>query len=740
MLNVKKILRGLNIIPASGSNTTVAGDIQVQSDNANKLTYNNGTTPSAVVTENHASVGSSRIRNKDLDDTTVQFVNTGDTTVALKLDAAGTTGTSTTILGSQTTDQVQTLQDVTDTFVYRASTDTLTNKSMDGGANTFTNLPTSALTGTVDVAHGGTGAATLTTNNVILGNGTAPVQFVAPGANGNLLTSNGTTWTSQSGGGMMINPMTVTGDIVYGSTTATPSTPERLGIGTTGQVLTVSGGLPSWQDISSTQSFTLTNGQVSPANITGFTVSSVTNKGFSAEYAIARRHNDTIVAYSEDTAFYGNLGTGFNVNIASIAEQSDNKIIVGGAFTALNGNTRNFLTRLNSNGTEDTSFYTNLGTGFGSSVSSIVIQSNGQILVGGSFTTLNGNTRNKLVRLNSDGTEDTTFYTNLGTGFDNQVRTITIQSNGQILVGGAFTTLSGNSRGKLVRLNSNGTEDTTFAANIGTGFGNNINSILQTSNNQILVAGLFTSFNSNTRNRLVRLNSDGTEDTSFYTNLGTGFNNQIFSILLQSDNKIIAGGQFTSFNSNTRNRLVRLNYDGTEDTAFYTNLGTGVDNSFIQTMALESNGQILIGGDFTSFNSVTRNKLFKLNTDGTEDTTFYTNLGTGFNANVRSLLIQSNEQILAGGDFTTFNSNTRNNLVRLTDAHTIPGDELITQGDIRGIYRPSATAWELGGQNSMGDDTGIEFSMNSSGQMQYTSSSLLGTTIEEVIKFSITSL
>ena len=51
-------------------------------------------------------------------------------------------------------------------------------------------------TGTVGVSVGGTGANTLTANNVILGNGTSAVQFVAPGTNGNLLTSNGTTWTS----------------------------------------------------------------------------------------------------------------------------------------------------------------------------------------------------------------------------------------------------------------------------------------------------------------------------------------------------------------------------------------------------------------------------------------------------------------------------------------------------------------------------------------------------------------
>jgi hypothetical protein len=76
-------------------------------------------------------------------------------------------------------------------------TQTLTNKTISGASNTITNVSlTTGVTGTLPVANGGTGANTLTANNVILGNGTSAVQFVAPGTNGNVLTSNGTTWTS----------------------------------------------------------------------------------------------------------------------------------------------------------------------------------------------------------------------------------------------------------------------------------------------------------------------------------------------------------------------------------------------------------------------------------------------------------------------------------------------------------------------------------------------------------------
>jgi hypothetical protein len=68
---------------------------------------------------------------------------------------------------------------------------------------------TTAVTGTLPVANGGTGAATLTSNNVLLGNGTSAVQTVAPGATGNVLQSNGTTWVSAASSGSYTNGTTL---------------------------------------------------------------------------------------------------------------------------------------------------------------------------------------------------------------------------------------------------------------------------------------------------------------------------------------------------------------------------------------------------------------------------------------------------------------------------------------------------------------------------------------------------
>ncbi len=241
MLNIRSFLRGLRIIPSSGNNTTLAGELQVNSSDSNNLYYNDGVSASPISTASSTSV----LTNKSLDDSTTAIVNTSDNTKKITFSAGGgTTGTKTTLASSQSVNRTQTLQDVTDTFVYRASTDTLTNKSISGSTNTLTNLPASALTGQVSVANGGTGLATLTANNVILGNGSSSPTFVAPSTSGNVLTSNGTTWQSTAFSALT-NPMTTTGDIIIGNT---GSTPARLGVGTSTQILGVSGGLPAWTE------------------------------------------------------------------------------------------------------------------------------------------------------------------------------------------------------------------------------------------------------------------------------------------------------------------------------------------------------------------------------------------------------------------------------------------------------------------------------------------------------------
>ncbi len=93
---------------------------------------------------------------------------------------------------------------------------------------------------------------------------------------------------------------------------------------------------------------------------------------------------------------------------------------------------------------------------------SVAVQSDGKVLIGGTFTTYNGTSRGYVARLNSDGSLDTAFAT--GAGANSQVNSVAVQSDGKILIGGDFTTYNGTSRVRVARLNSDGSLDTGFLA------------------------------------------------------------------------------------------------------------------------------------------------------------------------------------------------------------------------------------------------------------------------------------
>ena len=361
------------------------------------------------------------------------------------------------------------------------------------------------------------------------------------------------------------------------------------------------------------------------------------------------------------------IGTGFNSDIRAMALQSDGKILMGGLFTTYNGTTQNRITRLNADGTRDTGF--TIGTGFNSEVYAITLQPDGKILVGGAFTSYNGTTQNYITRLNADGTRDTGF--SIGTGLgggDPAPFVIAVQPDGKILVGGSFTTYNGTTQNRITRLNADGTRDTGFT--IGTGFSNPVRKMLLQSDGKILVCGVFSTYNEVTVNRIVRLNTDGTRDTSFSTE-GTGFGNIIRDIALQSDGKIIVGGEYTTYNGIFLNRIQRLNADGTRDTGF--SIGTGF-NGIVYAIALQSDGKILVGGDFTSYNGSTTGRIARLNTDGSRDTGFVT--GTGFGSSVWAVALQPDGNILVGGNFLTYISDFRNRIIRITSSGSIQPETL----------------------------------------------------------------
>jgi uncharacterized delta-60 repeat protein len=360
------------------------------------------------------------------------------------------------------------------------------------------------------------------------------------------------------------------------------------------------------------------------------------------------------------------VGSGFatTTDVESFDVQSDGKYIVGGGFTSYNGTAAGRIVRLNADGTIDSTFTT--GTGFSANIRYLKILKQGanagKILVLGDFTSYNGTTVGRIALLNSDGTLDTAFNTSIGTGLSGPGQFVLEQSDGKLLVTGYFTNFNGGSAGCIVRLNANGTKDTSFV--YGSGFNNAPNWIVQNTAGKYIFGGWFTSYNGTPANRIITLNDDGTVDTVY---AGSGFDNGIWNITQQSDGKLITTGWFTSYNGTPANRIIRLNSDGTIDGTF--NYGTGF-NGLTFNPVLQSDGKIIVAGTYTSYNGTAANRIIRLNTDGTIDGTF--NYGTGFDSNAKDIQILSDDRVLIGGLFTNYKGVSYPGLARLTVGDTTP--------------------------------------------------------------------
>jgi uncharacterized delta-60 repeat protein len=199
----------------------------------------------------------------------------------------------------------------------------------------------------------------------------------------------------------------------------------------------------------------------------------------------------------------------------------------------------------------------------------LILQPDGKILVGGRFTTLGGIARNRIGRLNPDGSLDLSF----NPGANGPVVTLDLQPDGKILVGGAFSELDGWLRYGIGRLYPSGSLDSSFDP----GANNTVYTLGLQLDGKILVGGNFTSLGGGARNYIGRLNSDGTLDINF---IDPGVNGTVGSLALQADGKILVGGNFTTVGKTTRNYIGRLS----SDTATMQDLNAGSNGTMITWM------------------------------------------------------------------------------------------------------------------------------------------------------------
>ncbi len=403
----------------------------------------------------------------------------------------------------------------------------------------------------------------------------------------------------------------------------------------------------------------------------------------------------------------GTLDPNFNTNgmngdVLALAIQTNGQIVAGGNFTAVGPVPENQLARLNSDGSLDTSFLNGL-SGANGAVNALAVQTDNRILVGGAFTTLDGVRRNYIGRLMTDGSLDTSF--NPGSGADNAVNTVVetfINGVRRVYVGGAFSSFDGTSSAGIARLkadasdqNYDGTVDSTFA--VGAGVDGQVNVIATYPTNsvyagKVLVGGDFVHFNGVSVTNLVRLNVDGSLDTNYNVNLGAGPNDVVQALAIQLDGKVLVGGRYTSFNGTAINRICRLNTDGTLDANFLTAVGAGVADDNVEAIAVQPDNRILLAGGFAQVNGLTRNHITRLLPTGAPDPTI--NFGTGANGDVDAVLVQpADGNIVIGGSFTEYDGVLADRIARIfggsetgSGAFSFSAGNYLVEAD--GVYAP----------------------------------------------------
>lgn len=340
-------------------------------------------------------------------------------------------------------------------------------------------------------------------------------------------------------------------------------------------------------------------------------------------------------------------GVGPNAAVGNMTVQPDGKVLICLGFNKYNNVSRSEIARINTDGTLDNTFDPGSGGAFGN-IRSMAVQPDGRIIIGGSYTNYNNQYTERLSRIHADGTFDTTFRTTLS-GVNGEVIVVALQSDGKVLVGGAFSGYKGKTSKNLVRVLPNGDYDSTFVVGTGPNNGSTISAIQILADGKILIAGAFGEYNGKVAKRLARINTDGSLDTTFKP---VAFGSDLANALVLPGGKIMISGYFGSVNGVPAPRIARLNSDGSHDTSFKAIMAPYP--FAVGSMCLLPDGKLLVCAD---------NAFRRLNTDGSIDSTFNGGVSPASGVSVCKLLPDGRPMI--AGSFTTYNGVTRNRVARL---------------------------------------------------------------------------
>ncbi|MCC6702442.1 MAG: T9SS type A sorting domain-containing protein [Fluviicola sp.] len=368
--------------------------------------------------------------------------------------------------------------------------------------------------------------------------------------------------------------------------------------------------------------------------------------------------------------------------IANLHLQENGKILLYGSFNEFNSNPCNRLIRLNTNGTLDSTFNSNITNAF---IYKCISQIDGKIILAGNFDGNSSPNSFKLFRLLETGEIDTTFVEN-DLGNNAFIFDIKTQTTGKLIVAGKFSNYMGVTTGGIIRLNEDGTIDNSFTLNT-SNFTKNIKKIELLSDDSFYAVGDFNNFSNQAQQCIVKLSADGLLDP--YLNIDYDFNPEVNNvsaivndIVVLPNGNLICVGLFNLYKGVAVKNMISLFPNGDLNVEFLPYTGS---NGFVNCIKTDALNRIIVGGEFTMYNNVRTGALFRLNENGTLDTTFQ--IGIGPNGYIKSIQIQYDGKIVVAGNFSNFNGINRNGIVRLLENGSIdlnynPGDIFLTNNNV----------------------------------------------------------
>lgn len=384
---------------------------------------------------------------------------------------------------------------------------------------------------------------------------------------------------------------------------------------------------------------------------------------------VARLHRD------------GSLDTGFVADASAptnaVAVLADGKIALGGEFTRVGGQSRQRIARLEADGRVETAFIAGtdpIYPGVDATPRCLVQLPDQQLLIGCGFTYV-GTTRAGMARLRADGSIDASFVApTIEPGYSNAVEVISPQPDGKFLIGGRFTKVNGVERPGLARLNADGSLDAGFAPPNWAGSGEPwARAVALQPDGRILVSGLRVVTDPYEHQpTMSRLNADGSIDAGFHA---PALDNPAEPLQLLPDGKILVAGYFGRIDGTPRQGVARLNADGTLDAAFASPFEEG--GGAVHILQPLPDGRILIAG-YLMIDGETQ-RLARLNADGTFDRSFRP---AAPDEAIQSLVVEADGAIALGGKFTRVGGETRRYLARLRPDGSLDPD-----------YQPAVAEW-----------------------------------------------